>query len=172
MKRSQLKQIILEVMKGYSPQVGQTKGGTTDDFRNILTTIAKGRHEGDPVRGNKILDKANPENVARITRGEKPIYEGDKPTNTLTTSQIKSHIKDLAKESPKTTVKIAYVGGDGNKATATNSAENWIKKINDISGGSFTKEGEHSFKTTGKLYKSDKATPPKDSTVKGAGSLD
>jgi len=76
MKRSELREIVLEAMKGYSPQIGQTKGGTTDDFRNILTAIAKGRPEGDPVRGNKILDKANPDNVARISRGEKPIYEG------------------------------------------------------------------------------------------------
>jgi hypothetical protein len=76
MKKSQLREIVLEAMKGYSPQIGQTAGGTTDDFRNILTAIAKGRPEqGDPVRGNKILDKANPENVARISRGEDPIYE-------------------------------------------------------------------------------------------------
>ena len=78
MKRSELREIVLEAMKGYSPQVGQTKGGTTDDFRNILTAIAKGRPEGDPVRGNAILDKANPDNVARISRGEKPVYEGDR----------------------------------------------------------------------------------------------
>lgn len=81
MKRSELREIVLEAMKGYSKYTpgGETKGGTTDDFRNILTAIAK-RHteEGDPVRGNKILDKADPENVARITRGEKPIYEGDR----------------------------------------------------------------------------------------------
>ena len=80
MKRSELREIVLEAMKGYSKYTPgrETKGGTTDDFRNILTAIAKGRpEEGDPVRGNKILDKANPENVARITRGEKPIYEGD-----------------------------------------------------------------------------------------------
>ena len=71
MKRSQLREIVLEAMKGYSPQIGQTKGGTTDDFRNILTKIAKGRPEGDPVRGNKILDRANPDNVAKIlTRTE------------------------------------------------------------------------------------------------------
>jgi hypothetical protein len=78
MKRSELKQIVLEAMKGYSKyaQGGETKGGTTDDFRNILTAIAKGRpEEGDPVRGNKILDKADPDNVARITRGEKPVYK-------------------------------------------------------------------------------------------------
>jgi hypothetical protein len=77
MKRSELREIVLEAMKGYSPQVGQTKGGTTDDFRNILTAIAKGRPEGDPVRGNAILDKANPDNVSRISRGEKPVYEGE-----------------------------------------------------------------------------------------------
>jgi hypothetical protein len=80
MKRSELKQIVLEAMKGYSKyaQGGTTQGGTTDDFRNILTAIAKGRpEEGDPVRGNKILDKADPDNVARINRGEKPVYEGD-----------------------------------------------------------------------------------------------
>ena len=49
MKRSQIREIVLEAMKGYSPQIGQTKGGTTDDFRNILTKIAKGRPEGDPA---------------------------------------------------------------------------------------------------------------------------
>lgn len=78
MKKSQLRHLVLEAMKGYSKyaQGGVTQGGTTDDFRNILTAIAKGRpEEGDPERGNKILDKANPDNVARITRGEKPIYE-------------------------------------------------------------------------------------------------
>lgn len=47
MKRSQLKEIVVEAMKGYSPQTGETKGGTTDDFRNILTKIAKGRPEED-----------------------------------------------------------------------------------------------------------------------------
>lgn len=84
MKRSELREIVLEAMKGYSPQVGQTKGGTTDDFRNILTAIAKGRPEGDPVRGNAILDKANPDNVARISRGEKPVYEGEGEEKTYT----------------------------------------------------------------------------------------
>jgi hypothetical protein len=80
MKKSQLVQIIKEEMRGYSSQIGKTKGGTSDEFMQILTKIAKGgedRYEGDPDRGNKILDKANPENVARITRGEKPVYEGE-----------------------------------------------------------------------------------------------
>lgn len=43
MKKSELKRVIQEELKGYSKYApgGETKGGTTDDFRNILTTIAK-----------------------------------------------------------------------------------------------------------------------------------
>ena len=83
MKRSQLVQIIKEEIRGYSKYApgGVTKGGTSKEFMDILTTIAKERpeedekYQGDPERGNKILDKANPQNVARITKGDKPIYE-------------------------------------------------------------------------------------------------
>ena len=68
MKRSQLRELILKEITGYSKYApgGTTKGGTTDDFRNILTAIAKERpeekekYQGDPVRGNKILDRGNP----------------------------------------------------------------------------------------------------------------
>lgn len=42
MKRSELKQIIREELKGYSQYLGQTKGGTPDEFSQILTKIAKG----------------------------------------------------------------------------------------------------------------------------------
>ena len=52
MKKSELKRIIQEELKGYSKYApgGETKGGTTDDFRNILTTIAKqGTEEKEPV---------------------------------------------------------------------------------------------------------------------------
>ena len=34
-------------------------------------------YKGDADKGNKILDKANPDNVAAILRGEKPMKEGD-----------------------------------------------------------------------------------------------
>jgi hypothetical protein len=83
MKRSQLRELVLEAMKGYSPQIGQTKGGHSDEFMKILTKIAKGRPEEEDSeeesarRGHASLDKANPENVARILRGEKPVYEGE-----------------------------------------------------------------------------------------------
>ena len=83
MKKSQLRKAVQEALQGYSKYAkdGVTKGGTTDDFRNILTAIAKGRPEEESEeqrakRGHAILDKANTDNVARITRGEKPVYEG------------------------------------------------------------------------------------------------
>lgn len=67
MKRSQLRQLVLEAMKGYTknPQTGEietTQGGTTDDFRNILTKIAKGHPEED----------------------KEPIYEGEEGTYLVT----------------------------------------------------------------------------------------
>ena len=96
MKKSQLIKLVKEELKGYSKyaQDGTTKGGTTADFMKILTTIAKqpsphelpdfsgelekGRQTASVRRGNKILDKANPENVERILRGDDPIYEEGK----------------------------------------------------------------------------------------------
>ena len=75
MKKSELRQIIKKELQGYSKYLGKTKGGTSDEFMQILTKIAKGADEGDAERGNAILDKANPDNVDRITRGEDPIYE-------------------------------------------------------------------------------------------------
>lgn len=78
MKKSQLAELIREELRGYSKYIGKTKGGTPDEFMQILTKIAKGedeKYEGDPEKGNAILDKANPGNVDRITRGEDPIYE-------------------------------------------------------------------------------------------------
>ena len=75
MKKSELAKVIREELQGYSKYLGKTKGGTPDEFMQILTRIAKGAEKGDAERGNAILDKANPDNVARITRGEDPIYE-------------------------------------------------------------------------------------------------
>jgi hypothetical protein len=151
MKKSQLRQIIKEELRGYSPQIGRTKGGTSDEFMQILTKIAKGRPEdkqegdkdfpplpheklhgysqkttpegehetwaiyfdpktntynerhrvpgetifgrkGNADKGNEILDKANPDNVARISRGEDPIYEGEGVKNVYSKHP---YIKDL-----------------------------------------------------------------------------
>ena len=84
MKKSDLRRVIQEAMKGYSKYApgGTTKGGTTADFGTILKNIALGKDQ--TTRGNDALDKANPDNAARITRGEKPIYEGEEQTQYVT----------------------------------------------------------------------------------------
>ena len=83
MKKSRLKDIIKEVLSeetGYSKFVpgGETKGLTKQTLDKILLQIAKGERpseeENSAARGHKILDKADPENVARILRGDKPKY--------------------------------------------------------------------------------------------------
>lgn len=75
MKRSQLKQIIKEIIledKGYSNFVPgkETSGLDKKTLDNILLRIAKGERpseeEHSAARGNRILDKADPENVKRI----------------------------------------------------------------------------------------------------------
>lgn len=81
MKKLHLRNIIKEVLKEekgysrYSPG-GTTSGLTKNTLDKILLRIAKGEDlPGDSEeRGNKILDKADPENVARILRGEEPVY--------------------------------------------------------------------------------------------------
>ena len=67
MNKSKLRQLVKEAM-GYSKYApgGTTKGGTTDDFRNILTEIVNDRpeeeekYQGDPENGHRILDRGNP----------------------------------------------------------------------------------------------------------------
>lgn len=115
MKRSQLVDIIKEELQGYSKYIGKTKGGTPDEFMQILTKIAKGddeKYQGDPQRGNAILDKANPDNVDRITRGEDPIYEGEGATNIFSKHP---HIKDLLNAMINTdgTVELQVYGTKG-----------------------------------------------------------
>lgn len=61
MKKSELKRIIQEELKGYSKYApdGETKGGTTDDFRNILTTIAKSVPKEDDSEEEAIQEEAS-----------------------------------------------------------------------------------------------------------------
>ena len=60
MKKSELKRIIQEELKGYSKYApdGETKGGTTDDFRNILTTIAKSVPKEDDSEEEAITENS------------------------------------------------------------------------------------------------------------------
>ena len=49
MTKTELKQAIKEIIQeeigGFSPQIGKTTGGTSNEFMQILTKIAKGRPE-------------------------------------------------------------------------------------------------------------------------------
>ena len=47
MKKSELRELIKEVIGGYSKYTGKTKGGTSDEFMQILTKIAKERPEDE-----------------------------------------------------------------------------------------------------------------------------
>lgn len=98
MKRSQLRKLVLEVLQGSSKYYpgGKTPGLTPDVFNTILKNVALGKRNSDEEdseeervkRGNAILDKANPENVDRIIRGEKPIYEDTTDVNDVEISYI------------------------------------------------------------------------------------
>lgn len=55
MKKSELIKIVREELKGYSPQIGQTKGLTPDTLTKILTKIAKG--EEDEVEEGMMFTK-------------------------------------------------------------------------------------------------------------------
>lgn len=131
MKKSQLREIILETIKeigyviGPDGQPKKTDGGSTKTFKDILTTIAKQGMEDKPYTGDaeegdrkiakygnvdngrNILAKADQEKVAQILRGEEPTYGNKKEgvneeASTLTVSQVKSEIKGLE---PKDIVK-------------------------------------------------------------------
>lgn len=58
MKRSELVKVVREVMQGHSPQVGKTNGGTAEDFKKILTTIAK-QGEAEDVPKEEISEDAD-----------------------------------------------------------------------------------------------------------------
>ena len=133
MKRSQLVELIREELQGYSKYIGKTKGGTPDEFMQILTKIAKGtdeeEYEGDAEKGHAILDKANPENVARITRGEDPIYEGEGDTMDL--QQLIDYIKELSPE-VQLWVPTLYPGGFGKDQQTRRTVDQAVEALTGV----------------------------------------
>ena len=162
MKRSELREIIREALQGYSKYTGKTQGGTSADFMKILTAIAKGE-KTQVDRGNDVLDRANPDNVDRITRGEKPVYK-EADSKMLTKRELVRHLSEL---DPKSVVKIAGVEGSGNRSTYSNSVENWQSKADDLVDASYEMQSLTSFKTDGKVFKSDTSQPPAEKAVRG-----
>ena len=84
MSKLKLKNILSELLK----EIGETHP-VHKKINDKLIQIAKRgfdaeeRETGDPKKGNAILDKANPDNVARIMKGEKPIYETEEKEYTV-----------------------------------------------------------------------------------------
>ena len=140
MKKSQLRELVREILENgrsnYYPGV-ETPGLTSDVFNTILKNVALGKKYSDKEdseeervkRGNAILDKANPDNVARITRGEKPIYEGEGDTMNL--QQLVDYITGL---SPEVVLYIPtiYPGGFGKDQQTRRTVEEAIQELTDL----------------------------------------
>jgi hypothetical protein len=86
MSKIKLKAIVSEIIKEMVDTHPIHK-----NINNKLMQIAKRgfdaeeeeTYKGDADKGNKILDKANPDNVAAILRGEKPMNEGEEKEYTV-----------------------------------------------------------------------------------------
>jgi hypothetical protein len=97
MTKLKLKNILSELLK----EIGETHP-VHKDINDKLMQIAKRgfdaeereTYKGDADKGNKILDKANPDNVAAILRGEKPIKEGEKEEKEYTVDYWYRYGKD------------------------------------------------------------------------------
>jgi hypothetical protein len=84
MNRIKLKSIVSEIIKEMI-EVNPVHQKINDKLMQIakrgFDAEEEETYKGDADKGNKILDKANPDNVAAILRGEKPMNEGEGTTN-------------------------------------------------------------------------------------------
>lgn len=115
MKRSQLVSIIKEELRGYSKYLGKTKGGTPDEFMQILTKIAKGedeKYQGDPDKGNEVLNRADQKDIDAILNGTYKMQEGEGATNIFSKHP---YIKDMLNAMINTdgTVELQVYGTKG-----------------------------------------------------------
>ena len=76
MNKQELINLVREELKGYSPQIGQTKGLTTDTMTKILTKIAKGDDYGSkPSKDNKFKTDIH------LNKEEKELPKGKTPVD-------------------------------------------------------------------------------------------
>jgi hypothetical protein len=177
MKKSELRELIREAIGGYSKYLGKTKGGTSDEFMQILTKIAKGedKYEGDPEKGNKILDKANPDNVDRISRGEDPVYEDVGALMNL--EGLIEYIQGLQSDTEVWVPRI-FPGGFGPDQTVRRKPEQAVEELSNLVNS--PKHASAEFKLTQdnpkfkkiSLIISDEEMESREKAVRGAGSLD
>jgi hypothetical protein len=112
MKKSELKRIIQEEMKGYSKYYpgGETKGGTSDEFGTILRNIALGVPDEDSEEDNTPKDQES-------------IYEGDRKLYS------KEEAIDYIKNNPPVKYyKIGVSQGTSQQATSIDNAVEIVRQ--------------------------------------------
>lgn len=83
MNKIKLKSIVSEIIKemiDINPVHQKINNKLMQIARRGFESDDDEKYAGDADNGNKILDKANPDNVAAILRGEKPMKEGEEKT--------------------------------------------------------------------------------------------
>jgi hypothetical protein len=110
MKKSQLRQLVKEAMAG-GYAMNRKSGKLEPHYDKLdstkLSSLLMGmlddepekqKYQGDPEEGERILtQKSDPENVARILRGEKPIYKNESvfSSNHITNIRPQGSFNDL-----------------------------------------------------------------------------
>lgn len=128
MKKSELKRIIQEELKGYSKYYpgGETKGGTSDEFGTILRNIALGTPDEDSEEDNIVGDKET-------------VYEGE--GNTMSLSQLVEYLKELSPE-VQLYIPTIYPGGFGKDQQTKRTVDQAVKELTDLLGSSAHNETE------------------------------
>ncbi len=169
MKRSQLRELVLKEITGYSKYApgGTTKGGTTDDFMKILTAIAKGhpeekeKYQGDPVKGHEILDRGNPNIPLDEEKGRQYAKE-----------DLMWYL-DRLEPSTQVTIPRIYPGGfsrtEGWRTTAAKAID--ALSQTDLDGKFKLSQDNPNYKSFS-LVLSDKEMQGMEKAVRGMGSLD
>jgi hypothetical protein len=129
MKKSELRELVKEAMQGYEKKDGKLVPHSdkfdSTKLSNILMRIAKSKPEGgDPEEGERILtQKSDPQNVARILRGEKPMYKESalSPgylTNIYSDSPIKEFMEATVYDDGRVAITLRNSEGRAAKRTA------------------------------------------------------
>ena len=166
MKKSQLVNIIKEELRGYSKYLGKTKGGTSDEFMQILTKIALG---------------AEPENSADLNKADSGNKDADKVYegvgSLMTLEGLIEYIQGLQSD---TAIKMPRIfpGGFSSDQLVEFSPEEAVVKLTELLDS--PKHSSAEFKLTQDMPKfkhisleiSDEEMRRLDKAVRGAGSLD
>jgi hypothetical protein len=155
MKKSQLRQLVKEAMAGgyamnkksgkLEPHYDKFDSTKLSDL--LMRTLRDEPQGGDPEEGEKILiQKSNPENVARILRGEKPIYE--EQGQTFNKQQLIDYLNTLPPEMKVAIPQIHMTGNFDRNAGWRTTAVRASKALSNT-----PKEGEFKLSQDNENYK-------------------